>query len=199
MLSKPSPSSALTAWIDESIYVDNDARPGVYALASVITEDSAVDDLRDIFRALREKKVVRLHWVAESTKRRDLIAHTIAELDLVSIVALGSPVHRQKQERARRCCLESLLYELEEFGVTQAQLESRTPAENRGDLNLVNSARDKRLISRKLSVDFARPVQEPMLWLPDAVAGAVTAAQLGEPRWLLTLSELVDIRHVKVR
>jgi hypothetical protein len=199
MLSKPLPTSALSAWIDESISVGNDARPGVYALASVITESSAVDDLRDILRALREKKVVRLHWVAESIKRRDLIAHTIAELDLRSVVSLGSPVHRQKQERARRCCLECLLYDLEEIGVTQAQLESRMPADNRRDLNLVNSARDKGLISRKLSVDFARPVQEPMLWLPDAVAGAVTAAHLGEPRWLLTLSELVDIRRVKVR
>lgn len=193
------PISALSAWIDESVIVGREHPSGAYALASVITDESMVEDLRDILRALREKKVVRLHWVAESTKRRDLIAHTIAELDLVSVVALGTPVHRQKQERARRCCLECLLYELEGFGVSHALFESRTGAQDRRDLSLVNSARDKALISRRLSVDFARPVQEPMLWLPDAVAGAVTAAQLGEPRWLLTLSESIDIRHVKVR
>lgn len=193
------PAHALSAWIDESIIVGSDRHPGAYTLASVITDESAVEDLRDIFRALREKKVVRLHWVAESTKRRDLIAHTIAELDLHSVVALGTPVRRQKQERARRCCLECLLYELEGFGVTRIWLESRAPVQDRRDLRLVDSAREKGLISPDLSVDFARPTQEPLLWLPDAVAGAVTAAQLGEPRWLLTLSESIDIRHVRVR
>ncbi|MEV6411109.1 hypothetical protein [Kribbella sp. NPDC051718] len=198
MLNKPSPDPALTAWIDESIIVRKD-HPGAYALASVITDASAVDDLRDILRALREKKVVRLHWVAESKKRRDLIAHTIAELDLVSVVALGKPVHRQKQERARRCCLECVLYELDGLGVTRAWLESRVPVQDRRDLRLVDSAREKGLISRDLLVNFARPTQEPMLWLPDAVAGAVTAAELGEPRWLLTLSETVDVRFVPVR
>ncbi|GAA3596528.1 hypothetical protein [Kribbella ginsengisoli] len=198
MLSNHSPASALSAWIDESIIVGKD-HPGAYALASVITDVSAVDDLRDTFRALREKKVVRLHWVAESTKRRDLITHTIAELDLVSVVALGKPVHRQKQERARRCCMECVLHELEGYGVTSARLESRAPAQDRHDVRLVDSAREKGLISRDLLVDFARPTHEPMLWLPDAVAGAVTAAELGEPRWLLMLSESIDIRQVKVR
>lgn len=199
MPSKSPLVSALSAWIDESIIVGDDHQPGAYALASVITDPSAVEDLRDTLRALRERKVVRLHWVAESTKRRDLIAHTIADLNIASVVALGQPVHRLKQERARRCCLECLLYELEGFGVGQVRLDSRAPAQDRRDLRLVDSAREKGLISRELSNDFAQPTQEPMLWLPDAVAGAVTAAQLGEPRWLLTLSESIDIRHVKVR
>jgi hypothetical protein len=198
MLSKHSPAPALSAWIDESIIVRKD-HPGAYTLASVITDPVDVDDLRFALRALREKRLVRLHWSAESAKRRDLIAHAIAEFDIAAIVALGTPVHRPKLERARRCCLECLLYELEGFGVTQAWFESRTKADDRRDRSLVDSARDKKLISHKLTVDFAQPLQEPMLWLPDAVAGAVTAAQLGEPRWLLTLSESVDIRHVNVR
>jgi hypothetical protein len=198
MLSKPSPASALIAWIDESIIVRKD-HPGAYTLASVITEAVVVDDLRHALRALREKRLVRLHWATESAKRRDLIAHAIAGFDMTAIVALGTPVQRQKQERARRCCLEHLLYELEGSGVTQAWFESRAASQDRRDRRLVDSARDKGLISHALAVDFARPLQEPMLWLPDAVAGAVTAAQLGEPRWLLTLSQSVDIRHVNVR
>jgi hypothetical protein len=35
--------------------------------------------------------------------------------------------------------------------------------------------------------------------LPDAVAGAVTAANLGEARWLLALSEIVVVHQVAVR
>ncbi|WP_328330701.1 hypothetical protein OHA70_09445 [Kribbella sp. NBC_00382] len=199
MLSKQSPASALSAWIDESIIVGDDYQPGAYALASVIADSSATEGLRDALRGLRERKVVRLHWVAESEKRRDQIAHAIAGLDIAAIVALGMPVHRTKQERARRCCLECLLYELDGFGVTQAWFESRQAVPDSRDRRLVDSARRKGLLSYNLAIDFARPVQEPMLWLPDVVAGAVTAAQLGEPRWLLTLSESVDIRHVEVR
>jgi hypothetical protein len=38
-----------------------------------------------------------------------------------------------------------------------------------------------------------------MLWLPDAVAGAVTAANLGESRWLTAISEMVTQHEVEVR
>jgi hypothetical protein len=198
MLSNHSPASSLSAWIDESIIMRKD-HPGAYTLASVITDPISADDLRHALRDLREKRLVRLHWKAESPKRRDLIAHAIAGFDITAIVALGTPLHRQKQERARRCCLECLLYELEAFGVTKAWLESRRSQQDRSDLRLFDSARGKGLISRNLSIDFAQPTDEPMLWLPDAVAGAVTAAQLGEPRWLLALSELVHIKNVEVR
>ncbi|MEU4396433.1 hypothetical protein [Kribbella sp. NPDC023855] len=193
------PVSALSAWIDESIIVGGNQHPGAYTLASVVADPAAADDLRDVLRSLRERKLRRLHWTSESAKRRDLIAHAIAGLDVAAVVALGTPVHRKKQERARRCCLECLLYELEDFGVTQAWFESRAALLDGRDRSLVDSARRTGLLSGRLSVDFALPIQEPMLWLPDAVAGAVTAAQLGEPRWLLTLSECVHIHHVGVR
>ena len=38
-----------------------------------------------------------------------------------------------------------------------------------------------------------------MLWLPDAVAGAVTAANLGEPRWMLAMEEILTRHDVEVR
>ena len=90
----PSTRSApftLSAWIDESVIVGDEYRPGAYILASVIADPAAAEDLRDALRALKEKKIVRLHWFAESTKRRDQIAHAIAELDIAAIVALGRP------------------------------------------------------------------------------------------------------------
>jgi hypothetical protein len=70
---------------------------------------------------------------------------------------------------------------------------------NRRDWRLVDSARGEGLISRELAVDFAQPLQEAMLWLPDAVAGAVTAANLGESRWLLTLTEVATVHQVAAR
>ncbi|GAA1553100.1 hypothetical protein [Kribbella lupini] len=46
-------------------------------------------------------------------------------------------------------------------------------------------------MSKELKVAFARPVEEPMLWLPDAVAGAVTAAVLGDQRWVDQLAGVI--------
>jgi hypothetical protein len=130
MPSTAAPDFTLTAWIDESVIVGDAHRPGTYTLAAVIADGAAVESLREDLQALTERKIVRLHWVAESAKRRDVIAETIAGLGIVAIVVVGSPVHRQKQERARRCCLERLLYELDQLDVSQAWLESRAPSQD---------------------------------------------------------------------
>ncbi|WP_112248589.1 hypothetical protein [Kribbella monticola] len=199
MPSTPPPLFTLSAWIDESLIIDSRDVPDTYMMAAVVADQDDCEDLRATMLDLVVRPGVRLHWVAESAKRRDLIAHQISTLDIAAIVAIGAPMDRSRQERARRCCLECLLYELDKFGVSRVWLESRAAAQDRRDLRLVDSARYKGLISRELSVDFAQPVQEPMVWLPDAVAGAVAAARRGEPRWLLMLSESVDVREVRVR
>ncbi|MDX6295712.1 MAG: hypothetical protein QOH50_4787 [Kribbellaceae bacterium] len=111
----PSPDSAgftLSAWVDESVIVGWDGRPGVYTLAAVVADSANCDDIRDRLRALTLSRGGRLHWVDESSKRRDVIAAAIADIDLAAIVTIGSPMDKTKQERARRCCLERLLYEL---------------------------------------------------------------------------------------
>jgi len=189
----------LFAWVDESVIVGDGSMPGSYTLAAVVADADERERLREDLKALIGKGVVRLHWVAESDKRRDQIAQATAALDIAAIVVVGAPVHRLKQERARRCCLELLLYELDQLGVSRVWLESRAPAQDQRDRRLVDSARGKGLISRELLVDFARPLQESMLWLPDVVAGAATAAALGEPRWLLAMAEIVTMHRVNVR
>lgn len=120
-------------------------------------------------------------------------------MDIAAILTVGTPMERSKQERARRCCLERLLYELDQLGVSEVRMESRTAAQDRRDVRLVDSARRKRLISHELQVTFARPTGEPMLWLPDAVAGAMSAAILGEDQWLTAIAEMVTVHQVDIR
>jgi hypothetical protein len=199
MPSTPSRTFTLTAWIDESLDIGRPGAAGTYTLAAVVADQDDCDDLRTTMLDLAVRPGVRLHWVAESIKRRDLIAQTISTLDVAAIVTTGAPMDRSKQERARRCCLEYLLYELEKFGVSDVWLESRRDAHDRRDLRLVDGARHKRLISPALRVSFARPEEEPMLWLPDAVAGAARASLLGESRWLIALSELITQHRVDIR
>jgi hypothetical protein len=198
----PSPSESafsLSAWVDESVVVGPIGEPGTYTMAAVVTDDARCQDLRRELADLSIKPGVRLHWVGESVKRRDLIAEAIARMDIAAILTVGSPMERSRQERARRCCLERLLYELDRFGVSEVWLESRRAVQDRRDLHLVDSARRKRLISQELTVQFARPAGEPLLWLPDAVAGAMSASVLGEERWLAAMDAVVTIHRVVVR
>lgn len=43
---------------------------------------------------------------------------------------------------------------------------------------------------------FERPDAEPLLWLPDAVAGAVSAAEAQERRYLDLLRERITTRRI---
>ena len=104
------PDFALSAWVDESVIIAGARHPlGLYTLAAVVA-DVACEDIREGLKELPLTRGGRLHWVDESAKRRDQIVAAISTLDLAAIVAVGTPVHKAKQERARRCCMEQLFY-----------------------------------------------------------------------------------------
>jgi len=42
---------------------------------------------------------------------------------------------------------------------------------------MVDALRSQATIPRSLRVEFARPMEEPMLWVSDAIAGAVAASR----------------------
>jgi hypothetical protein len=65
------------------------------------------------------------------------------------------------------------------LGVSEVWLETRHSALNERDMKLVEALRGKRSVSPGIRVGFSRPKDEPMLWVPDAVAGAVNAAASG--------------------
>jgi ribosomal protein L39E len=133
----------------------------------------------------------RLHWRDENVKRRRTIAATIAEDDIAHTVVIGTPLNEQKQERARRICMESMLMELDRRGVRQVWMESRKPSQDLKDLKMLDAARSKGFLGAGLRLDFARPKAEPMLWIPDAVAGALGAALKADdmiPREMLAAS-----------
>ncbi len=48
---------------------------------------------------------------------------------------------------------------------------------------MVASMRSSGMLTASLHVMFARPLDEPMLWIPDAVAGAIAAAVKGVPAY----------------
>lgn len=152
---------------------------GTYLLVAVVAEVARCEEIRMTLRSLLYQRQERLHWRDEEAPRRTKIAGAVGGLDLAATVVIGTPLAKSKQERARRKCLETLLPNLEAMGVTHVVMEERTPSLVEADKKMLLAIRGKKLITRAIHVETARPKDEPMLWLPDAIAGAFGAARDG--------------------
>jgi hypothetical protein len=167
---------------------------GAYLLAAVVVEAARIGEIRQILRSLLYQRQERLHWRDEEGPRRTKIAEAIGGLDLTATVVIGTPLAKSKQERARRKCMEILLPHLEAIGVTRVVMEERTSSLVAADRKMLTAVRGKRLITDALRVEMGRPKDEPMLWLPDAVAGAFGAARdRGRPEWLALIGSVEQI------
>lgn len=190
------PTARLQAWVDESVHVD--VRPGFYVLAAVVVASGDHAAVRDRLIPLVRTPRVRLHWRDEEDTDRAKITEMIAGLDQVNVVVVGSPVDPARQERARRKCMECLFHELSSRGVTRVYLEQRTPSLNRRDMKMIAAMRGARTIPTSFRVEFGRPLEEPLLWIPDATAGAVAAAAKGNPRYRDSLSRVLELTEIRV-
>ncbi|PRI11010.1 hypothetical protein [Leucobacter massiliensis] len=160
--------------MDESIHTaGGPLAEGIYLLAATVADPAACEPIRDTLRGLLLGKSTRLHWYDQTPRRRRLIAGVLADLDVTHTIIVGAPIDPHRQERARRLCLERLLHELHSLGVERVWAETRTQSLNDRDRTMVAALRSRGAIPAHLAVEFAQPDQEPMLWLPDAVAGAV--------------------------
>lgn len=155
-----------------------EAAPGLYVLASVAVPDDRADDVRQTLRSGLRHKRARFHWHDEQEGDRQAMAKLAADLQLSSLVAVSTPIDPKRPERARRACLTRLLWELEQWAVLDVVFESRQNRD-RADRAHIVRAQKARHVSAWLTYGFALPLQEPLLWLPDLVAGAVAHARIG--------------------
>ena len=189
---------AFHAWVDESMHVIDD--DGLYILAAVVCDPATCDPARVMLRSLLDAGQSKLHWGAESPERKKKIVRIVAQIDMAAIVIVGTPLAKKKQERARAVCMESLVVQLAAMEVTHVLLEERTPSLNLADSRLVDAIRGKKLIPTRMRIDTGRPSAEPMLWLPDVVAGAVGADRVrGNPGYLDVIRPMVTMLDIPLR
>lgn len=194
----PSPGSiqvsgpvALRAFADESIRTTEAG--SFYVLAAAVVRADRCEQVRDELRSLLLRRQTRLHWRDEDHPRRRKIASAVAEARVDSVVVIGAPVQPTGQERARRKALGELLWQLDRRQVEHLLLESRQPDQDARDLTAVGGFRNAGRVGRRLRVDHAGALDEPLLWVADAVAGAVGESRCGEPDCLQLLEPLVEI------
>jgi hypothetical protein len=186
------------AFVDEAIWVPPEGA-GCYILAAAMVEYADLGAVRATLTGLLLPRQRRLHWREESIPRRRKIVAVVAQLEVIHVVVVGAPMDPPRQERARRKCMERLLYLLDAADVERVVVESRTALLNERDLTLVESLRGQRVLSDRLRVDTERPSGEPLLWVADVVAGAMRAAAAGTSAdFADILASLIDRHDVTV-
>lgn len=190
-------SAALTsqprvvAFADESMRRVN-SQTVCYFMAAAVLPEARCDDTREALRPLARTRARRVHWRDEEQDAKAVIMQAIAALRVECLVVVGAMVDDRKQERARALVLRRVLSELDDRQVSHVMLESRHAERDRHDLRSVGAFRNARLLSRALSVTHGEPIQEPLLWVADAVAGAAGDQQCGRNALYGLLGDLVE-------
>lgn len=186
--------SELTAWGDES-GSDKKRDPGSYLLGAALIPALQVADARRIAASLKIPGRTKAHWREDIDARHDEVISLIDEMHINSLIIVRQCDLSEKDERRRRICLEQFLYQLEQRGVTQLTLESRGLVADKRDTELLGALR-RRGTGRGLRLDHIRGMDEPLLWVADALLGAVVAARTGQPRWLRKVEHHTEVIEI---
>ena len=176
--------SAMRAYIDESGRV---ATPGLYVLAAVVVRVEQAESVHEVLRAQVRHPGRPFHFRLEEHTDQERLAKTVGALDLVSVVAVATPVDKHRPERARKLCLTQLLWELQRRSIRDVLFESRRPAQDKEDRKLIAAAVRSQHLEPGLVFGFGHPDVEPLLWLPDLVAGAVNRSRFDAVHCCLAL------------
>lgn len=184
----------MTAYIDESLRLTD---RGLYLLAAAVFIDERADDARHQLHKVLTGRQRRFHWNDAGEKQRARMLGTIAALEPTVIAYACAPLPT-RQDRARALCVGSLVWDLEQIDIGHVIFESRQDHNDRKDANTIERARRAKQAAPQLTYAFSRPQAEPLLWVADALAGAISA-QVAEansayieqlPTEMLTLREI---------
>jgi hypothetical protein len=170
-----------------------------YVLAAAIMSETDVGRIRDGLRMLLLRRQKRLHWREESSGRREKLVSAALAARCLFVVVVGVGMDERRQERARRQCLERLLWELDQRRVQRVIAETRHAERNATDIRAIGAFRRSGVVSPMLGFEHGQPVQEPLLWLPDIVAGAVLAGYTGRSYLRLALDDILIEIQIELR
>lgn len=160
------------AYIDESIRVQGDGEPTYYICATII--EMAEEDVRSLLWPIVKGKATKLHWSKMTRTERRKSMEVISRLPTVNVVVMALPLTSKRSERARRLCLKEILPVLENrYGVVRVVFESRTAAQDRRDLDMVNAMKSQKLLGKQMTAAFTRGADDARVWIPDQILGAL--------------------------
>lgn len=196
---QPSPPLApIVAWVDES--GSNHRRdPNTYMVAAAVCLEENVEVARLTMQAMQFKGERKIHWRDDTPNRHRDVTAAIAQMRVVEhvVVVRSRPDDASDRiERRRRKVMERLLFELTSMDVGHAIIESRGPADNQRDLDLLSHLRRRRSLPRSIRLDHTPGPADPMLWVPDAVCGAVSEMRCGDPVYYAELTASINLIEI---
>lgn len=171
----PVDARARTAFVDESFRRAQDGC-GLFLLSAVCVPDLHRVDVEQTLRSQLRPNQLRWHFRDERPAARHGFIAAVAGLHVLGAEGFtfwcSTPTQR-KAEQARVRCLWGLLAALKASRIDSVVIESRQEHNDRKDRREILGAQRAGVASDRLSYRHARPKGEPLLWLPDALAGAV--------------------------
>ena len=153
--------------------------------AALIPENLCVG-IREQLTPLLLPGQVKFHWTDESDRRKRLIVTRIVELGPMNVIVSHLDARRKKVERYRRKTLETMYHELVDMNVFDLTLECRSDSQDKSDRAHIVGLQGQGLDPR-VRINHRRGGDEPLLWIADAVLGAINANYLGEGSFLSDL------------
>jgi hypothetical protein len=148
-----------------TLYVDESKSSG-YTLVAAVVLPSESTSVKKAMRELVLPGQRRLHFSSESDSRRKTILSRLAELEVQAHIIESSA---KRESEAREECLIGLVGQAKKHSHSKLVLERDESIEHA----------DRRILFRELGVyglrrtvhyDLLAPHQEPLLWIPDAIA-----------------------------
>jgi hypothetical protein len=174
-------------YIDESLR----AQVALYVVAACLVAPPDVKEIADELRRVPAGRAHRFHWRNESEAVRRRMLDTICELGLPTYAALYRADHPNWGRRGRVQAIKRLLWEFRAYGpeVHELVIESRGRYGDAEDRKVIGRAQRSGHASQQLIYQF-ESARNPLLWVPDAIAGAVASSFAdGDDRYLKQLGE----------
>lgn len=185
------------AWGDESgsvAHVDK----GVYLMAAVIAAPTDAPELVEAMRALALPGERKVHWRGDTEARHDEVVDVISGLPIEAIVVVRQGPEDERDERRRRKCFELFVPQIDELGCVELVLESRGVKADKRDRDMLDAMRARHAVGG-LRLNHSPGPADPVLWIADAVCGAVVAHRTARPQWLQHLERKITLHHVDSR
>lgn len=183
---------SVSAYVDES----EPSSGQTYLLACALVRADHAESVRTRLVGARRRGERKVHWHDRLPAERPPLAGLVAGLPVRHLLVVRDDCRDEPSERRRRKCLEHLLWILDSaHDVGSVTLEARQSRQNAGDLQLLKVMRSARIIRSGLRMHHVAGPQEPLLWIPDVVAGAFSAGRGGDRRAYAPLVQSVEVRH----
>ena len=158
------------AFVDESFRRDRSGA-GVYLFAAVTVAAEHEDEIRVRLEHALPGRLERFHWRKDREEVRNRALDVMRSVEIVGLTVFQRGVPEAAAERARHHALWNLVQCMRDANVHDLVFEARERSQNNKDMRTLHSISRSKVSSERFRYAFNRPLDEPLLWLPDYLAG----------------------------